>query len=154
MNLVEAERATENVELLLNPHTEVNLVMFSDNQEHATLNHAQLIASLEIGQNGTHALSLAEEANKNEADPSPPHQQTEELYAHSLKKSVIATSYLAQLTVFWQTGPNGLNVMSLVVEDTKTEPEPSPLHQLTEAKTVKPQPKPKPATLNHAQSTV
>ena len=138
----------------MNQHTEVNLVMFFDNQENATLTHVQLIALLELGQIGTHALSPVVEANKNEAEPSPLHQHTEELLAHSLRKSVTATSYLAQLTVFWLTGPNGLHVMSHVEVENKTEPEPSPLHQLTEAKTVKPQPKPKPATLNHAQLTV
>lgn len=79
---------------------------------------------------------------------------TEELLAHTKKKSENATFYLAQLTVFWLLGLNGMFAQPLVELANKAEQEPSPPPQHTEERNVKSQAKLKTATLNHAPSTV
>jgi len=79
---------------------------------------------------------------------------TEELLAQRKKKSENATFFLAQLTVFWPLGLNGMFAQPLVEQANKAEHETSPQHQLTEERNVKPQAKLKNATLNHAPSTV
>lgn len=95
-----------------------------------------------------------EEANKRELDLLKLRLLTEELFAHKKKKSETATSYLALLTVFWHLGLNGKFAATLVELANKAEPEPSPPHQHTAERNVKPQPKLKTATLNHAPLTV
>lgn len=79
---------------------------------------------------------------------------TEELFAQRKKKSENATSFLAQLTVFWLLGPNGKFAVTLVELANKAEHEPPPPPQHTEERNAKPPAKPKNATLNHAPSTV
>eukprot|EP01013_Petalomonas_cantuscygni_P013414 TRINITY_DN2773_c0_g2_i1.p2 TRINITY_DN2773_c0_g2~~TRINITY_DN2773_c0_g2_i1.p2 ORF type:complete len:112 (-),score=16.64 TRINITY_DN2773_c0_g2_i1:1600-1935(-) len=55
VNLVEAERATENEELLLNLNSEVKTVMYYNKTVFATLNHALSTVLLELGLNGKYA---------------------------------------------------------------------------------------------------
>jgi len=81
-------------------------------------------------------------------------QPTEELLAHTKKKSENATSFLAQLIVFWPLGPNGKFAQPLVELANKAEHEPSPPPQHSEERNVKPPLKLKNATLNHAPLTV
>jgi len=95
-----------------------------------------------------------EEANKREVDPLKLKLLTEELLAHTKKKSENATFYLAQLTVFWPHGLNGKFAATLVELANKAEAEPSPPPQHTEERNVKSPAKLKNATLNHAQLTV